>query len=71
MNNQSFIMFTGLDVVLRDAAVRKGKLRSLDPAGFLCLVLGYTRIRASLFAFQMVNTFYAEPVFEVCNVSAV
>jgi hypothetical protein len=43
----------GKVVVLRDAAVRKGRQRSLDPAGCLGLVLGYTRTQGSLFALQM------------------
>jgi hypothetical protein len=41
-------------VALNNGGARGGRPRSLDPAGCLGLVLGYTRTRGSLFLMQMV-----------------
>ena len=44
----------GKIVVLRNAGALGGRPRSLDPAGCLALVLGYTRTRGSMSMLQMV-----------------
>jgi len=44
----------GKIVVLKNGGAQGGRPRSLDPAGCLGLVLGYTRTRGSLFSLQMV-----------------
>jgi hypothetical protein len=45
---------SGKIVVLRNAGALGGRPRSLDPAGCLALVLGYTRTRGSMPMLQMV-----------------